>query len=147
MRFFSVQNLSYSLIKIFGLIVVLSFISINANGQKDEKSKPKDITEKSGVALDFMDEMVEEEEEINILKTFLYSNNDAFSITIYDFKDEKVKVFIYNSMTNERLHALNVEPKEYIVNVELLKKPLSEGIYHVVVQGETREIQKKMIIE
>lgn len=145
MKSFNVQNLLSTLIKTLGLIVFVFVFSVNANAQKEDKNAPKgDITEKSGVALDFMDEA---EEEINILKTFLHANQEAFSITIYDFKDEKVQVFIYNSKTNERLYSLNVEPKEDICNVELLTKPLPKGTYHVVVKGESRVIPKQMVID
>ncbi|MFK7947822.1 MAG: hypothetical protein AB8G11_09540 [Saprospiraceae bacterium] len=142
----NIQYLFSTLIKAFGLIVFVCVFSINVNAQpEDKKNQKSDITEKSGVALDFMEEV--SEEEINILKTFLHTNQEAFSITIYDFKDEKVQVFIYNSKTNERLYSLNVEPKEDICNVELLTKPLQKGTYHVVVKGESRVIPKQMIID
>ena len=118
MKSYNINNLFSRLIKIFCLILFVCVFSINANSQpEDKKNQNHDITEKSGVALDFMEEV--EEEEINILKTFLHANQKAFSITIYDFKDEKVQVFIYNSKTNERLYSLNVEPTEDICNVEL----------------------------
>lgn len=144
MKSLKVQNLLSTLIKAFGLIVFVFLFSTNAIAQEDKENQKGDITEKSGVALDFMDEA---EEEINILKTFLHANQEAFSITIYDFKDEKVQVFIYNSKTNERLYSLNVEPREDICNVELLTKPLPKGTYHVVVKGESRVIPKQMVID
>lgn len=144
MKSFNLHNIFSTLIKTLSLVVFVTLFSINANAQKDKKNQNPDITEKSGVALDFMEEA---EEEINILKTFLHTNQEAFSITIYDFKDEKVQVFIYNSKTNERLYSLNVEPKEDICNVELLTKPLQKGTYHVVVKGESRVIPKQMVID
>lgn len=140
MKTSNTQYIMTSLKAICLMMFVLLF-SVNVNAQKGEKES---TTEKSGVAFDFYDEA---EEEINILKTFLHANQNAFSITIYDFKGEKVQVFIYDSKTNERLYSLNVEPAEDICNVELLTKPLPKGSYHVVVKGESRVIPKQMIID
>jgi len=139
-----VQNLLSILAKTLGVVVFVFLFSTNAIAQEDKKNQKGDITEKSGTVFDFV---VESEEDVNILKTFLHANKEAFSITIYDFKDEKVQVFIYNSNTNERLYSLNVEPREDICNVELLTKPLSKGTYHVVVKGESRVIPKQMVID
>ena len=125
-------------------MMLLFMFSLNANAQKDENNTKADAAEKSGAAFDFYNEA---EEEVNILKTFLHANQNSFSITIYDFKNEKVQVFIYNGTTNERLYALNVEPTEDIFNVELLTKPLPKGTYNVVVKGESRVIPKQMIID
>lgn len=145
MKTFNIQNILSTSIKAICLTMFICLFSISANAQKDKKNQQPDNTvEKSGVAFDFQDEA---EEEINILKTFLHANNDAFSITIYDFKGEKVQVFIYDSKTNERLYSLNVEPTEDICNVQLLTKPLPKGSYCVVVKGESRVIPKQMIID
>ncbi len=141
---FNVQKILSTSIKTLGLMMLLFMFSLNANAQKDENNTKADAAEKSGAAFDFYNEA---EEEVNILKTFLHANQNSFSITIYDFKNEKVQVFIYNGTTNERLYALNVEPTEDIFNVELLTKPLPKGTYNVVVKGESRVIPKQMIID
>lgn len=144
MKSFNVQKILLTSIKTLGLMMFLFLFSFNANAQKDEDNAKADAAEKSGAAFDFYNEA---EEEVNILKTFLHANQNSFSITIYDFKNEKVQVFIYNGTTNERLYALNVEPTEDIFNVELLTKPLPKGTYNVVVKGESRVIPKQMIID
>lgn len=128
-------------------LMSLMVLSFNVNAQKTETANDntsKGIVEKQGVAFDFD---TEAEGEINVLKTFLHANNNAFSITIYDFKNEKVQVLIYNEDNGERLYSINVEPTQDIFNVNLLTKPLPKGKYYVVVKGESRVIPKKMVIE
>jgi hypothetical protein len=128
------------------MMMFVFVFALNSNAQKgDTKTTKNDETaEKSGVAFDLY---TEEESEINILKTFLHANNATFSITIYDFKNEKVQVFIHDENNGERLYSLNVEPTEDICNINLLTKPLPKGRYYVVVKGESRVIPKQMIIE
>jgi hypothetical protein len=131
-------------LKAFTILGFISFMAISANAQKGERTMDLEgITERSGVAYDFQDV---EESEINILKTFLHSNHSSFSITIYDFKDEKVKVLIYDVNTQKRLYSLNVTPNDDIYNVELLTTPLPKGTYHILVKGESRVIPKQMTI-
>lgn len=131
-------------LKTFTILGFVCFMAFNANAQKGERSMDVEGTaERSGVAYDFQDI---EESEINILKSFLHSNHSSFSITIYDFKDEKVKVLIYDVNTQKRLYSLNVTPNDDIYNVELLTKPLPKGTYHIVVKGESRVIPKQMTV-
>ena len=146
MKFSTTLYLSKTPLQIICMMIFVFVFALNANAQKgDIKTAENDETvEKSGVAFDLY---TEEEGEINVLKTFLHTNNDAFSITIYDFKDEKVQVFIYDENNGERLYSLNVEPTKDICNVNLLTKPLPKGRYYVVVKGESRVIPKQMIIE
>lgn len=146
MKFSTTQYLSKISLQITCITILIFAFTLNANAQKDNTGTIKNdkIIEKSGVAFDLY---TEEESEINILKTFLHANNATFSITIYDFKNEKVQVFIYDENNGERLYSLNVEPTEDICNINLLTKPLPKGRYYVVVKGESRVIPKQMIIE
>ncbi len=140
----SIKKLQTINLKTFTVIGLLCFLAFNVNAQKGERTIDfEESAERSGVAYDFQDV---EESEINILKTFLHSNHSSFSITIYDFKDEKVKVLIYDVNTQKRLYSLNVTPNDDIYNVELLTKPLPKGTYHVVVKGESRVIPKQMTV-
>ena len=145
MIYLNIQNLSYTWINPLGLIMFVFLSGMSAKAQGDKAEKSKGFTEKSGIVFDFTE--ASEEDEINVLKTFLHSNTKAFLITIYGFKEEKVQVFIYSSKTNDQLHLLDVEPQEEICNVKLLAEPLSKGTYHVAVKGESRVVSKKMIID
>ncbi len=84
--------------------------------------------------------------EVNVLNSFLHKNNNTFSITIYDFKGEKVQVFVHNATTGARVYAVNIEPTEDIYEVHLLAQPLPKGNYYVIVKGESRVIPKQMTI-
>lgn len=148
MRFSTTKYSTKITLQIICMVLFIAF-SFNANAQKENTGQTTDntnkgLSEKSGVAFDFN---TESEGEINVLKTFLHSNTNAFSITIYDFKNEKVQVFIYDENSGEKLYSLNVEPTQDIFNVNLLTKPLPKGRYYVIVKGESREIPKKMVIE
>lgn len=140
----SLKKLQSTNLKTLTILGCICFMALNVNAQKGERSIDVEKGgERLGVAYDFQDV---EESEINILKTFLHSNNSAFSITVYDFKDEKVKVLIYDVNTQKRLYSLNVTPSDDIYNVELLTKPLPKGTYYVVVKGESRVIPKQMTV-
>lgn len=142
MKISTSQYLAKTYLQITCMMLFMVAFALNANAQKEENTT-KGLVEKSGVAFDFY----EAEGEINVLKTFLHANNNAFSITIYDFKNEKVQVFIYNEKNGEKLYSINVEPNQDIYNVNLLTKPLPKGTYYVVVKGESRVIPKQMIID
>jgi hypothetical protein len=145
MKFSTSKYTAKTFLQITCMMLFMVAFTLNANAQKEE-SPNKGLVEKSGVAFDFY-EGEKSEGEINLLKTFLHGNTNAFSITIYDFKNEKVQVFIYDEKNGEKLYSLNVEPNQDIYNVNLLTKPLPKGRYYVVVKGESRVIPKQMIIE
>jgi|GEM_PF-2060331 hypothetical protein len=144
MKCSTIQYLAKTSLQITCMMLFMVAFTFSANAQKAESKSNntnKGLLEKSSVAFDF-----QEEGEINVLKTFLHANTNAFSITIYDFKDEKVQVFIYDESNGERLYSINVEPTQDIYNVNLLTKPLPKGTYNVVVKGESRVIPKQMVV-
>jgi hypothetical protein len=142
MKFSTIQYLVKASLQVTCMMLIMVSFATNANAQKEESTN-KGLVEKPGVAFDFY----EAEGEINILKTFLHANTNAFSITIYDFKNEKVQVFIYDEKNGDKLYSINVEPTQDIYNVSLLTKPLPKGTYYVVVKGESRVIPKQMVID
>lgn len=83
----------------------------------------------------------------NFILTFEHENKGTFSITLYDFGDEAVRVLIHDAMTGEELYAINLEPSEDIYKSNLLAKALPSGTYYVVVKGESRIIPKEITIQ
>jgi hypothetical protein len=133
---------SFKFASLYRIIAVCSMLLLSVGVFAQDKTKSGE-TERTDVAFD----LATGEEEINILKTFLHSNNKSFSITIYDFKDEKVQVIISKGGTNEQLYSLNLQPTEDIFHAELLTTPLPKGTYTIVVKGESRVIPKVMTVE
>ena len=85
--------------------------------------------------------------EENFLLTFEHENKGTFSITLFDFQDEKVQVLIHDAQTGDKLYAINLEPSHRIFKSKLLARPLPTGTYYVVVSGESRIIPKEIKVQ
>lgn len=142
MTTFKVSNLIATLAK-FSLITVFVFASfVNSNAQ--------DGTVHLLGASVLQSMFVEGNQKLkreNFPSSFSHQNRTAFSVEIHGFKDEKVKVSIYERASKKALYSINIEPKSAVYHAELLTKPLPKGTYYVVVEGESRVIPKEMSIE
>ena len=142
MTTFKVSNLIATLAK-FSLITVFVFASfVNGNAQDG-------TVHLLGVSV-LQSMFVEGNQKLkreNFPNSFSHHNQNAFSVEIHGFKDEKVKVSIYERASKKALYSINIEPKSVVYHAELLTKPLPKGTYYVVVEGESRVIPKEMSIE
>ena len=142
MTTFKVSNLIATLAK-FSLITVFVFASfVNGNAQDG-------TVHLLGVSV-LQSMFVEGNQKLkreNFPNSFSHHKQNAFSVEIHGFKDEKVKVSIYERVSKKALYSINIEPKSVVYHAELLTKPLPKGTYYVVVEGESRVIPKEMSIE
>lgn len=142
MTTFKVSNLIATLAK-FSLITVFVFASfVNGNAQ-DGTVNLLGVSVLQSVFVEVNQKLKRE----NFPNSFSHHNQNAFSVEIHGFKDEKVKVSIYERASKKALYSINIEPKSVVYHAELLTKPLPKGTYYVVVEGESRVIPKEMSIE
>lgn len=144
------QVLSIKWLLPFSVLILLSYNAEAFMSNSIDSISP----DTSIIGFDLMDSSpkgyVMEESSIikeNVMLNLNQTTIGFFTITLFDFHNEAVRVAIYDIDTENLLYAINLEPDSKLYTTALLTVPLESGKYHIVIEGDSRIIPKTLNID